>query len=86
MIFQSALEKPTLYDLRDACCEQTRKGATILCQNGGVALLGIDGPSTITSGENLSFTAEWNALQPPVSDIIAQWSLLSSDNAIASEY
>ncbi len=77
------LDKPTLYDLRDACCEQTRKGATILCQNGGVALLGIDSPSTITSGENLSFTAEWNALQPPAPGIIAQWSFVSSDNILA---
>ena len=39
------LDTPTLYDLRTACCEQTRKGATILCQNGEVALLGLEVPT-----------------------------------------
>ena len=77
------IEKPTYYDLRDACCEQTRKGATILCQTGGVALLGIESPATINTGDNLSFTAEWNAMQTPTPGITAKWVLVKSDNTIA---
>ncbi len=69
------LDTPTLYDLRDACCEQTRKGATILCQNDEVALLGLDAPDAIQEGESLHLQAEWNALLQPTEDVSATWTL-----------
>jgi hypothetical protein len=78
------LVKPTLYDLRNSCCEQTRKGATILCQNSGIALLGIDSPEIVTTGENLSLIAEWNAVSTPTADITAEWALVNPDNEIIS--
>ncbi len=84
------LEKPVLYNLRTACCEQTRKGATILCQTDhtdgsqGLALLGIDGPDTITEGETLQFVAEWNALLEPTEDLTATWMLVGPDRTVAS--
>jgi len=73
------LDTPTLYDLRDACCEQTRKGATILCQSGEIALLGLDHPVAITEGDDLAVVAEWNALLAPTEDLGARWTLRSSD-------
>ncbi|MGC9347416.1 MAG: hypothetical protein ACP5JG_04680 [Anaerolineae bacterium] len=79
------LTSPTLYDLRDACCEQTRKGATILCQTGEIALLNVDAPETVTEGEDLSFTAEWNALLRPTADITATWTLDGPGGGTVSE-
>jgi hypothetical protein len=79
------LSQPTLYDLRDACCEQTRKGRTILCQAEGVALISAKRPPTITQGDNLALRAEWNALEQPTADIKARWSLIAADGKSAAE-
>ncbi len=76
------LDTPTLYDLRTACCEQTRKGATILCQNGEVALLGLDVPDTIQEGESLQLQPQWNALLQPTDDLSATWTLTDSTGNI----
>jgi hypothetical protein len=76
------LATPTLYDLRDACCEQTRKGATILCQAGDVALLGTDLPEQLTEGNALDFNAEWNALAVPTADLTARWELLDAAGSV----
>jgi len=79
------LTTPTLYDLRDACCELTRRGATILCQAGGVALLGTDLPEQLTEGNALDFYAEWNALDAPTADLTARWEVLdASGNVVGS--
>jgi len=69
----------TLHDLRNACCELTRKGATILCQAAGVALLGTDLPEQLVEGNPLAFHAEWNAIAAPTADLNARWEML--DNA-----
>lgn len=79
------LTSPTLYDLRDACCEQTRKGATILCGTEELALLDVHAPQELTAGENLSFTAEWNALLRPTSDITATWTLQDPDGTAIAQ-
>jgi hypothetical protein len=71
------LSAATRYDLRNAACEQSRKGATILCRAGGVALLGTDLPAQLTEGDALDFHAEWNALNAPGSDLFARWALVS---------
>ena len=70
------LAVPTLYDLRTACCEQTRKGATIVCETGGLALLGFELPDTVNEGDRLEFRAEWNALRQPEDDFQATWAVL----------
>ncbi|MEJ5308949.1 MAG: 6-pyruvoyl-tetrahydropterin synthase-related protein [Anaerolineae bacterium] len=70
------LTTPTLYDLRNACCELTRRGATILCQAGGVALLGTDLPEQLTEGNALDFHAEWNAVTVPTANLTARWEVL----------
>ncbi len=77
------LTATTLYDLRNACCEQTRKGATILCQAGGVALIGTDLPEQLTEGHALDFHAEWNAVAAPTADLNARWEVLdAADNVV----
>ncbi|MBN1248636.1 MAG: hypothetical protein JXC32_13335, partial [Anaerolineae bacterium] len=70
---------PTLWDLRDACCEQTRKGATILCQTDEIALLSLDAAASIQEGEDLDFAAEWNALRTPTEDVQATWTLVNTN-------
>ncbi|HHE70843.1 MAG TPA: hypothetical protein ENL34_00990 [Chloroflexi bacterium] len=70
-----SLTKPTLYDLREACCEQARHGRTILCQASNIALLHLDLPDTIQEGEDLPMVAVWNALAQPSSDLEATWIL-----------
>ena len=80
-----ALTAVTYYDLRDACCEQTRKGATILCQAKGLALLSTDLPSQLTEGHDLDFHAEWNALDTPTVDMAVLWEFASPEgNAIGT--
>jgi len=76
------LTTATHYDLRDACCEQTRKGATILCQARGVALLGTDLTGILVEGNPLDFHAEWNALEMPSTDLNARWGLVNSSGDI----
>jgi hypothetical protein len=76
------LTTPTLWDIRNACCEQTRKGATVLCQTDEVALLGLDVTTSLEEGEDLSFTAEWNALRAPAEDLQATWSLVTADGDV----
>ncbi len=75
------LTAPTLYDLRDACCEQTQ-GATILCQAGGVALLGTDLPEQLIEGSALDFHAEWNAVAAPTADLTARWEVLDASGVV----
>ncbi len=72
------LTAATRYDLRNACCEQTRKGATILCQAGDVALLGMNLPEQLAEGNALDFYIEWNALAAPTTDLTARWELLDA--------
>ncbi|HQE92580.1 MAG TPA: 6-pyruvoyl-tetrahydropterin synthase-related protein [Anaerolineae bacterium] len=72
------LTAATLYDLRDACCEQTRKGATILCQADDVALLTADLPPQLAEGNSLDFYATWNALAAPAADLTARWEVLDA--------
>jgi hypothetical protein len=79
------LTTPTLYDIRDACCEQTRKGATILCQTPEMALLTVSGPETIEEGDDLTLEAEWNALLAPTEDLHAQWRVIAPNGAPVSE-
>ncbi|MDF1512471.1 MAG: hypothetical protein P1S60_01550 [Anaerolineae bacterium] len=74
------LTKPTLYDLSKACCELERSGKTIQCQKAGIALLGTHGSEKLTSGENLSFTAEWNAVQQPSGNLSVDWAVLNTNN------
>ena len=76
------LTTPALYDLRDACCEQTRKGMTILCQAGDVALLGTDLPEQLTEGNSLDFHAEWNAVAAPTANLTARWELLDANGGV----
>ena len=79
------LTATTLYDLRDACCELTRRGATILCQTGNVALLGADLPEQLTEGNSLDFHAEWNALDAPTANLTARWEVLdATGNVVGS--
>ncbi len=77
------LMTPALYDLREACCELERRGATILCQAGGVALLGADLPQQLTEGNSLDFHAEWNALAVPTTDLTARWEVLDAAGKVA---
>ena len=79
------IDIPTLYDLRNSCCEQTRKGATIQCQLNGVALLGVDSPDTIAEGQDLTLEAEWNAVLSPTSDISTLWAFINTDNEVLYE-
>ncbi len=79
------LTQATLYDLRDACCEQERQGATILCQAGGIALLGTDLPERFAEGLPLDFTAEWNAVSAPTAEVTATWALLDAGRAAIGE-
>jgi hypothetical protein len=85
------LDKPTRYELRDACCEQTRKGATILCKTARIALLGLDLPASISEGEALSIRTEWNALSERSAetgmpgDLEATWRLAAPDGSTVSE-
>ena len=74
-----SLTKPTLYDLREASCEQARHGRTILCQASNIALLHLDLPDTIQEGEDLPMVAVWNALAQPSSDLEATWILTGPD-------
>ncbi len=67
---------PTLYDLRKACCELNRKGATILCQAEGVVLLGLEAPSVVQEVDTLYLQAEWSAQLVPADDLRATWSLI----------
>jgi len=76
------LVTPTLCDLREARCEQTGKGATIICQTQEVALLSTGLPTTITEGDDLSVEAEWNALLKPTEDLRAGWLLRAPDGAV----
>ena len=76
------LDTPTLCDLRDVSCEQTRRGATIICQTQGVALLSAGLPAAITEGDGLSVEAEWNALLKPTEDLWAGWLLRAPDGAV----
>ena len=69
----------TRYDLRDACCEQTRKGATILCQNSGIALLGLGVSDKIQEGGHLDFYAEWDAVNTPSGNVYAAWDFVAPD-------
>ena len=73
---------PALHDLRDASCEQIRRGATIICQTQEVALLSAGLPTAITEGDNLSVEAEWNALLTPTEDLWAGWLLRAPDGAV----
>ncbi len=75
---------PTLWDIRSACYEQTRKGATILCETGEIALLGLDVATSIQEGEDLDFTAEWNALRAPTEDLEATWTLVNASGQVVS--
>ncbi|MCJ7550869.1 MAG: hypothetical protein MUQ30_14440, partial [Anaerolineae bacterium] len=75
----------TLHDLRDASREQTRKGATIVCQTQEVALLSTSLPSAITEGDDLSVEAEWNALLKPTEDLWAGWLLRAPDGAVVGQ-
>ncbi|MGC9395290.1 MAG: 6-pyruvoyl-tetrahydropterin synthase-related protein [Anaerolineae bacterium] len=77
------LTAAALYDLRDACCEFTRKATTILCQAAGVALLGTDLPEHLTEGNSLDFYATWNALEAPTIDLMARWELLDAAGNVA---
>jgi hypothetical protein len=85
------LDMPSLYDLRDACCEQTRKGATILCKTGRIALLDLDLPASLSEGEGLPIRAEWNALSErsvqaaAPGDLEATWRFVAEDGHIVSE-
>lgn len=79
------LTQPTVYDLRDACCEQTRMGATILCQTGEVALLTLSGPDGISEGDDLTLQAEWNALLAPTQDLDAHWRITGPGGGIIAE-
>lgn len=79
------LTSPTLYDLRDACCEQARKGRTILCGTGELALLNLHLPASVTEGDDLGFEAEWNALLKPTEDLTATWTLSAPDGTTAAE-
>jgi len=79
------LNRPTLYDLRDACCEQTRKGRTILCQAAGIALIAAERPEAITQGDNLTLSAEWNAVETPTADLMARWALVAPDGRVRAE-
>lgn len=83
--FPISITIPTLWDIRDACCEQTRKGATILCQTGEVALLGLDTVAGLEEGADLAFTAEWNALRAPSEDLTSTWSLLDQSGAVLGQ-
>ncbi len=69
------LTEATRYDLRDACCEQSRKGATILCQAEGIALLKLNLPDKIIEGHPLDFYAVWNAVGHPDQEVTARWDL-----------
>ncbi|MEA3308733.1 MAG: hypothetical protein U9Q70_04370 [Chloroflexota bacterium] len=80
------LHKPALFNLREACCEQVRKGHTVLSQAGGVALLGLGLPAKITEGEGLTFYPEWNALEEPAGELTAQWTLLAPDATVVAEH
>ncbi|MFN2286202.1 MAG: hypothetical protein ACK2UQ_17435, partial [Anaerolineae bacterium] len=77
------LTAAALYDLRNACCEFTRKGTTILCQAAGVALLGTDLPEELTEGKPLEFYATWNAVEAPTTDLMARWELLDAADNVA---
>jgi hypothetical protein len=79
------LNRPTLYDLRDACCEQTRKGRTILCQAAGIALIAAERPEAITQGDSLTLSAEWNAVEAPAADLMARWALIAPDGTPRAE-
>ena len=79
------LRRPTLFDLRDACCELVRKGNTLLSQADGVALLGLELPEKIVEGEAVTFYAEWNALEKPSADLNAHWTLLALDETVVAE-
>lgn len=79
------LTVPTLWDMRGACCEQTRKGATVLCQTDEIALLGLDTVSELEEGADLPFLAEWNALRAPTEDLISTWFLLDSSGAVLGQ-
>ncbi|MCD6285467.1 MAG: hypothetical protein J7M39_06095 [Anaerolineae bacterium] len=79
------LDTPTLYDLRNASCEQTRKGETIICQTREVALLSTSLPTAITEGDDLSVEAEWNALLKPTEDLWASWLLRAPDGAVVGQ-
>ncbi|MBN1249381.1 MAG: hypothetical protein JXC32_17100, partial [Anaerolineae bacterium] len=79
------LTTPTLYDIREACCEQTRKGATILCQTPEVALLTVLAPDSIAEGDDLTLQAEWNALLAPARDLSARWQVTAPDGKTVAE-
>ncbi len=79
------LQRPTLYDLREACCEQTRKGRTILCQAAGIALIAAKRPDVITQGDDLTLSAEWNAIDIPNADITVRWGLSARDGTDVAE-
>jgi hypothetical protein len=81
------LTAATLYDLQDpyceqACAEQVPKGTTILCQAGGVALLGTDLPEQLTEGNSLDFYGQWNAVAVPTTDLTARWDVLDAAGTI----
>jgi hypothetical protein len=76
------IDKPTVRPIRDACCELVRRGATILCQTDELALLGLEMSSSIREGEDLGFTAEWNALRAPTEDVRAAWTLVTTSGDI----
>ncbi len=71
------LTQVTLRDPRESCCEQERKGATVLCAADGMALYGLDLPAAIVEGGSFDFTAEWNALTQPSAEFAARWELLT---------
>jgi hypothetical protein len=70
------LDAPTLFDLRDACCELDRRGATILCGSDEIALLSLDRPDSLAEGAPLHLSAEWNALLQPTEDLQASWTVI----------
>lgn len=79
------LTRPTLYDIRDACCELTRRGKTIRCQTDDIALLDLTLPRSITEGDDLNLQAEWNALLAPTTDLSARWRVARSDGSVVTE-
>jgi hypothetical protein len=85
------LDIPTRYDLRDACCELTRKGATLICKTEQIALLRLDLPASISEGEALPIHAEWYALSGSITgpempaDLEATWRFVAEDGFTLSE-
>jgi hypothetical protein len=85
------LDIPTRYDLRDACCELTRKGATVICKTERIAVLSLDLPASISEGEALPIHAEWYALSGSITgpemptDLEATWRFVAEDGTTLSE-